>query len=71
MYLVSQNVGINVRCFFTFLWQSFVSLVLVLHVSLLESGLVVVPLFLMGRVYNKKLRNSPIVYYDNHSRTES
>ena len=53
VYLVSQNARINVQCFFTFLWQSFVSLVLVLHVSLLVSGLVVVPLFLMGRVYNK------------------
>ena len=53
VYLVSQNAGINVRYFFTFLWQSFVSLVLALHVSLLVSGLVVVPLFLMGRVCKK------------------
>lgn len=57
-YLESRNAEINVQCFFTFHWQSFVSLVLVLHVSLLASGLVVGLSFPMGRVFNKNIFNT-------------
>jgi len=57
-YLELQNAEINVQCFFTFHWQSFVSLVLVQHVSLLVFGLVVGPSFPMGRVFNKNILNT-------------